>query len=278
MKNLIRSLVFLISFCGISQTTTVTYVPSSAVISNPERGFFKHSSSGSTSYNLLSQSSLTNYRLNSNITLIYRNFRLNNFVDSAISDAFLVNMQADFNAMRNAGLKCIIRFTYSSDDQAPVLDATKSRMISHIQQLKPVLQANGDVISVMEAGFIGAWGEWYYTDQAEFGGYGFNQTTLTSANYGHRKDILSALLTAIPANRMIQIRTPYFKRNIFQQNAITDNQGFSGSEIARIGHHNDCFLADNTDSGTYSNIAIDYPYLAQESKFLPVGGETCALN
>ena len=31
------------------------------------------------------------------------------------------------------------------------------------KQLKPVLQKNEDVIFVLQAGFVGAWGEWYYT-------------------------------------------------------------------------------------------------------------------
>jgi hypothetical protein len=45
-----------------------------------------------------------------------------------------------------------------------------------------------------------------------------------------------------------------------------------------VGHYNDCFLASADDYGTYGNTSVEFPYLAQETKFLPMGGETCALN
>ena len=56
-----------------------------------------------------------------------------------------------------------------------------------------------------------------------------------------------------------------------------------GSYISRTGHHNDCFLARDTDYGTYTapysptNVA-EYDYLHQETKYTSMGGETCAVN
>jgi hypothetical protein len=97
------------------------------------------------------------------------------------------------------------------------MDATKATMLSHILQLKPLLIANSDIIAVMQAGFIGAWGEWYSTSQAEFGGYGYNQTDLTSANIQHRKDLLNAILNALPSNRAVQVRYPAFKKNPYNR-------------------------------------------------------------
>jgi hypothetical protein len=47
MKNFITLLGVLLCVYGSAQTTTVTYTTSSAVISNPERGFYKHTSSNS---------------------------------------------------------------------------------------------------------------------------------------------------------------------------------------------------------------------------------------
>ena len=49
----------------------------------------------------------------------------------------------------------------------------------------------------MQAGFIGAWGEWYYTSQPEFGGWGYNQTDLVTSNYNNRRDILNAILSCL---------------------------------------------------------------------------------
>lgn len=278
MKKVITLVLFLIASIGISQTATVNYTASSADFPNPERGFYRYTDTNSSSYDLLNQNSLLNYRNNQNITLIFRYFYLESFVDSPISQSYLNNMQTDFNRLRNAGLKAVIRFAYSNSENAAVLDASKSRMLSHIAQLQPLLQANADVIAVMQAGFIGAWGEWYYTDQAEFGGWGYNQTNLTAANYNHRKDIVNAIMSALPQRRMVQIRYPKMKQQMYGVSTpLPPAQAFTETIISRLGHHNDCFLSSNTDVGTYTNINTEYPYLEQETKFLPMGGETCAV-
>jgi hypothetical protein len=264
----------LLSFFVSAQTVTKNYTSSSAAISNPERGFFKFTSSNTP----LNQTELINYRLNNNITLFYRNYKLNDFKTTPISDAYLASMQSDFDKLRNAGLKCILRFTYSSDTSDSPRDATKAMILSHISQLRPYFILNSDVIAAVQAGFIGTWGEWYSTSQAEFGGWGYDQTNLTTTNLNNRKEVVNALLNALPANRSVQLRKPAFKQDLFSPNALQNYQAFTQSSLARLGHHNDCFLASADDNGTYDDVAAEYPYLEQETKFVPMGGETCSLN
>ena len=279
MRKLFTFLCALLFIVANAQTTTKSYSASSELFSNPERGFYKHTSTHSDDYHLLTQSTLTNYRQNQKITLILRVFYLEEFVNSAISQSYLNNMQTDFNRMRNAGIKCIVRFAYSDDESASPRDASKAMILSHINQLKPILTSNIDVISTFQTGFIGTWGEWYYTSQAEFGGYGYNSSTgLTSTNYTNRKNVVDAFLAAIPSTRAVQIRTPKFKQQLYNTTTpLPTGQAHTNSTLARIGHHNDCFLSSNSDVGTYSNVATEYPYLEQETKFLPMGGETCAV-
>ncbi len=252
-------------------SATITYAAHSTNIANPERGFYKHTETHSTGYYPLNQSTLTGYRTNSNITLILRVFYLENFINGPISSTYLQNMQTDFARIRAAGLKCIVRFAYADHDDVGVPhDAPKSVVLSHINQLAPILQANSDVIAVMQAGFIGSWGEWYYTDH--FG------KPPTAADYANRKQVVDAILAAVP-NRFVQIRTPALKMNTYQSTTpLSLSQAYSGTALARLGHHNDCFLASSTDYGTYSNIATEYPYLEQETKYTPMGGETCTVN
>lgn len=253
------------------QNTSVSYTASSENFANPERGFYHHEETHSTDYDALNQTTLRNYVVNEKISLILRLFYLEDFINAPISNTYLNNMQADFNKIRNAGIKCIVRFAYSDDADVAQRDASKAQILAHIQQLKPVLTANADVISVVQAGFIGSWGEWYYTDH-----FGMSPT---ATDYANRKEIIDALLLALPANRMIQIRTPRLKQKTFLTNtALSNTQGFNGTNLARVGHHNDCFLADSSDVGTYSNTTTEYPYLEQETKFTPMGGETCAFN
>lgn len=276
-----KTLIFLIVFQSYfisAQNSIINFTPSTDVIANPERGLFRFASVSSSSYELLNQTNITNYRLNTNITLIYREFILEDFKTTPISQDFLNNMQTDFNRIRNAGLKCIIRFVYSIHETDLPHDASKEIILSHILQLQPYFNTNSDIISVVQAGFIGTWGEWSLTSQAEFGGNGFNGVPLTTVNYNHRKDILDAILNALPSNRMVQIRTPLFKRKMYGLTPISDSQGYNGTTNARIGHFNDCFLVSDTDDGTYTNTSIEYPYLIQETKFLPMGGETCGVN
>jgi hypothetical protein len=273
MKNLFTLLMGLLLFSpAISQTTTtVAYTPSAATIANPERGFYKHTETFGSDYHPLNQASLTNNRINNGYTLILRVFYLDNFVNSKISNSFLNNMKSDFTKIRAAGIKCVVRFAYSDDPSVAQRDATKSKILSHINQLKPILQANSDVIAAIQAGFIGTWGEWYYTDH-----FGMSPT---ANDYANRKAVLEAVLSAVP-NRMVQVRTPKLKTMMYgTTSALSLTQAFSTTSTARVGHHNDCFLASGSDSGTYtSNIVNEYVYLEQETKFLPMGGESCAVN
>ena len=127
MKKLLTFLTVLFSFAAISQTT-IMYQPSTAIFSNPERGFWKFSDTYAASYTPLNQTTLSNYRLNDNITLVYRGFYLETFFNSNISAAYLANMQTDFNRARNAGVKLIVRFAYSDDTGAANQQPNKARI------------------------------------------------------------------------------------------------------------------------------------------------------
>ncbi len=108
--------------------------------------------------------------------------------------------------------------------------------------------------------------------------------------------MIEALLDALPPERMMQVRTPQMKQKyVHGPTAPTDAtplsaaDAFGGSRAARIGFYNDCYLADSTDMGTFSDYDLGHGtsaqdttnlrnYLAQETRYAPMGGETCALN
>lgn len=261
-----------------AQMTSITYTDSQAQLANPERGLYKYSATSSNPYTVLDESTLIEYKSTQGISLLYRNFQLNNFLTKNISAEYLANMTRDFETVRTTGMKLIVRFSYSESENVRQRDASKLMMLRHIQQLKPILQANSDVIAVLQTGFIGTWGEWYYTSQADFGGWGFDNTSLSPDQVNNRKEIVTALLDALPANRMLQLRNIDAKQNFYSLDPLNKQTAYLGTPAARIGFHNDCFLANDTDSGTFSNPAEQRTYLAQESNFVPVGGETCKLN
>lgn len=243
----------------------IQYQNSDENFPNPERGFY-HATSR------LDYDVLRGYR-DEGITLVYWAFKLDEFKDSDIAPWYLQKMEADFDAIRKAGMKAIIRFSYTEKSSPPYGDAPIDIVLRHIEQVKPVLLANSDVILVVQAGFIGAWGEWYYTDY-----YATSPGHITEEQWGWRRTIVDSLLGVISPDRMVQLRTPGYKRHVLQQDdfiPVTEAEAFTNTDIARIGHHNDCFVAGNNDYGTYQDTAVEKPYLADDTKYTMMGGETC---
>lgn len=226
---------------------------------NPERGFFSYSEAVPGNP-MLSAEAL---RLNRDEgrSLIWRLYTIPSFRNADFTEDFLNQITGDFAAMREAGVKCILRFRYSVDIGDP--DAPLEQVLRHIEQLKPIFEANVDVITVLNAGFIGAWGEWH----------GSTNNLTTTANM---RTILYALIDAMP-ERSVQIRYPQAKQQIFNSTApLTVEEAFSGSYKSRAGHLNDCFLASSTDVGTYrSNIVAEKNYLNEDTKYTSMTGETC---
>jgi hypothetical protein len=176
----------------------------------------------------------------------------------------LDQISANFAAARAAGIKLLPRFYYQADLSTGSNDATLERALGHIQQLAPLLAENADVIAALHAGFVGAWGEWHGSTT------GLHEQT-------PREQILAALLGVVPASRMVLVRRPSFKSLALPGGPLTDATAFDGSALSRVGHLNDCFLASDSDSGTYQ-AAGEKAYAAADSAFTAVDGETCAVN
>jgi hypothetical protein len=253
-------------------TYTLAYSPTGEGFVNPERGFTEPTETHASNYSPVNLATLQCYRNNEGISLIHRYFYLETFVDSDISQQYLDMMQGDFDKIRQAGLKVIPRFAYSESAgpglTPPYGDASKQRILSHLDQLSAVLRRNSDVIAVMEAGFIGLWGEWWYSDYF-----------LPDGTWSDRADVLSGMLEILPGTRTIQVRTPRYKQNIYGNITPVDlASAHDGSNRARTGHHNDCFVSSLSDGGTYVDPANEYIYLEEETKWVPMGGETCDYN
>ena len=196
-------------------------------------------------------------------TLGHAMVRLDAYRDRPLDDGLLVAIARGLGAVRGAGLKVIVRFAYNAGFAA---DAPRARVLDHIGQLAPVLRAGADAIAVVQAGFIGAWGEWHHS-------------TSGLDNDDDRAEILTALLDAVPPSRAVQVRTPMFKEAAFPGGPLTEDTAFGATPRARVGHHNDCFLADRDDAGTYARPIQQWrDYVAADGRFVVIGGETCAAN
>jgi hypothetical protein len=279
LSKIITAVLSLFLTTSVSaQLSTINYISSSAVIANPERGwyddYYSHTggSALSTNYRPLSKKELILNRERDKITLILRLFYLHEFLEQpAVSEEYIGKIQADFDSIRAAGVKCIIRFAYSASDKAAIWDATPDKVFSHIESLRNVLSANGDIIAGVQAGFVGAWGEWYYTRNFARAGFSTNAT-----DKENRKILVEKLLDILPEHVSVGARTPAIMRYVtLSDTPIAETEAFTGTNKSRIGHHNDCFLANSSNYGTYLNLETDLAYLHETTKYTITGGETC---
>ena len=262
----------------VSATGGAAYPIDETDFPNPERGFYEHAewshaSTGDYDDNLW-DSYFDDARA-ANRSLLLRIYYLDTDElrqNKQLPNGFITMFNNDMQKIRTNGMKCILRFAYDKDtdedgdeDYNDFEDASPATWETHLAQLKPYLQANADVIYVVQAGFLGVWGEWYYSSLG----------TGDEVEWSVRQNLIDQLLDAVPANRYVQLRTPLFKKKYLgNNNPLTSAVAYHGSDQARLGHHNDAFLNGEKNQGTYEDRTEDMKYIAQECLYVPIGGET----
>ena len=236
------------------------YSESSSDIKNPERGLYKmveykyHKRSGG--YTSATTSLTDEY--DSNNTLVLTQFYLFDYVDSEhINSAGRDYIRSVLSNVRNSGKKAIVRISYnnehpSSYHQEPTLDHIKK----HLQDLAPIFTDYEDIIYVVQGGFIGTYGEWYYTSYfgPSSGGVDYTISNDAVSGFSNRKAVLKAMLEAVPPSRQIALRTPEYKQCYINPNHVsswTNLSGFGTEPVNRIAFYNDAFLYGGEDMGTF---------------------------
>lgn len=248
--------------------TLVTLQPTDLDFPNPERGFYRFASDPS---NITATSLL--YVVQDGQRLVYTPGDLSAYRTRNLPASYLAKLDTGFANLRKQGLKAVLRFAYNypetEADYLNAQDATLSRVKRHLVQLQPVLQKNADVIAVVQGGFIGAWGEWHTSSN------GLTTPVRKAA-------VRDALLAAVPPGLPLHLRYPADLASWYPVPATLE-QWLSPTPpaAARIGLHNDCFLASADDVGTYfSQTAAQSEalraYAQQASAVTGAGGETCA--
>ena len=248
------------------QTVSFT-VDTSTEFPNPERGWHKNES-------LVGGGSFGYIRTSYGMTLNRNYIMLDDYRTSDLPQWLLDMHTARFEDARTAGIKLIPRYSYSFTSTT---DAPIANVLGHIEQLAPIWQDNEDVIALLQAGFIGRWGEW-----------GSSSNSLDSLT--NKRLILNAILDALPASRMVQIRTPrHFVEAMggtyslggwttgpapstvttpFNAALLPTADRFDGSDLARVGHKNDSFLRNYTDAGTYAFPDVGYNHIEAHRDYL----------
>jgi hypothetical protein len=181
------------------------------------------------------------------------------------------------NALREGGAKAVLRFSYKSsmDQSARPWNASPEWIHKHIDQIAPYLQKHADVIYCVQCGWLGSWGEWYYTDN------GYKQNPTKDSDFEMRWEVLEHMLRAVPESRQVALRIPAYKmrwlkmRGDSLSSPLTAAEAHNGTYKARICGHNDCFVSSSNDVGTYLGGNKDRDFWSEDTKYSIMGGETC---
>ena len=248
------------------------YVESKEEIANPERGFYSVKSFHSATDTPVTIKGIqTQRRLNK--TIFYMGYYPKDYMEGDIAEEFLNLIRTNMQRLREGGAKCVLRFAYSDSESETPWDPKPEIVQRHIQNIKPILQEYGDVIMTFQAGFVGVWGEWYYTQN-------FVMNPTTPEKHALRKQVVDAMLDALPADRQVSLRTPMFKRMMYAESytdTLTLETAHNGTPRARLGSFNDCFGASSNDTGTFRNEETR-EYWRKESRYTFMGGETCGMS
>lgn len=229
------------------------FSPETKSILNPERGWYLFRP-------LTSKSDFASVRA-LGATIVYSELDLSPFKSAAIPTDRLADLEGAFRSIRSSGIKAIVRIVYAHSVEEE--DASILWIKNHLVQLSELFERNKDVIYLFQAGCIGAWGEWHSSH------HGLD--TLEGEN-----QVLALLSRYLPSTAQIALRKLSFKQNFLE----TLSRSKQVEEGSRLGHHNDCFLSDMTDSGTYPENEIERwkSKISEESSVVAVGGETCRVN
>lgn len=240
--------------CG-SPLVRLEFVEEDAAHLNPARGFYIPVKSNRPEQ-------LEEARANG-CSLVFIMYDIGDFRDRDLSGQKIEELETIFKKARGEGLKVVFRAAYGFDEASVYNDPKELALITrHIRQIKPVLQEYGDILYAVQAGFLGAYGEWH------------------SSNFGDppsadaQAAVLSELFDGLPKNVFICVRRPSFIRMLLAQGKL--DQVYAG----RIGVHNDALLGSADDYGTYTDWSREEElrWAAAYFRQLPYGGETCCLS
>lgn len=187
------------------------------------------------------------------VSLVQTYFYLTGAVGKDLTEEDFKTMSVFFDKLRETGRKAVLRFAYETQFMGrAAVGPTLEDIIRHTEQLKPFLEANKDVIQVVQAGMIGAWGEWHSSV------HGLENSDDT------KRTVLEHICRMTPAGRAVQIRVPEYKN-------LIDS---ASEDYKRLSFHDD-FIVINRHrwDGGMSEGTPAYEQIVRESPYLPVDGE-----
>lgn len=253
-----QTISFILKNMGANEM--LTYKESIDGFSNPDCGFYepvyiKCNPDGvsNISNNYLKYNALLHLR----IDISAFSGKVNGKSDISFTHTMLNALDELFNKMNEASCCVIIRFAYDpgfngSKDIEPELNV----MERHIESLKPLFDKYEKMITAVECGLVGPWGEMHSSKMA-------NQETYNK--------LIDSYLKVLPNSLKLLVRRPKFLYSYYGYTISTLDE-FSVSNC-RLGIYNDGYLGSENDLGTYDNREIEVAWLSKINEQCSYGGE-----
>ena len=274
MRKFNLTILFLLALLPVlfaGQTTRIPYrgiyaddPNGTAGIYNPERGFRLEIAvdiakkcdvwkpqeyPGITDY---LESEINKYACDS-VSLVQTYFYLHGYIGRQLPPEAFTTMDVYFNKLRQLGKKALLRFAYETEPMGTVSSGpTMEDMFRHMKQLKPYLEKNKDVILALQAGFIGAWGEWHSSK---------HNIESSDAN---KRIILEKICRMTPQDRVVQVRVPDYKNLLPKDSEAYRKTSFHDDFIVVDPHRWDGNMHEGTPN---------FNQIVEEGAFMPVDGE-----
>lgn len=273
-----------------------TYRESITETVNPERGMYRHNEYFFTGGTV----NKTTVTCEDDMSLVLAIIYLQDYMTNAtLSDATLNDIRTILGNVRSQGKKVILRFAYNNMHHSgspatpenavnPREPETLSIITDHIDALKTIFDDYKDIIYVVQAGFLGTYGEWYYTTTTGTPLFPMSMPVSENAvsNFGNRATVLSRILAKVPNTIQVALRTPKYKC-FFLHPTCVDGDGswdeisaWDGtSDNARLTFHNDALFGGADDMGTFRSApSVDRNMWKSQSAWQAVGGEVAFLS
>lgn len=181
--------------------------------------------------------------------------------DVPLTQEALNGFESLLSDLRTREKNAVVRFAYAPSfgdmkNAEPSLEIMKG----HIRQICSVLNKYESVITAVEVGMIGPWGEMHSS---------------SIANAEHISPLIDEYLTNTQ-NIAVLVRTP---KMIYNYLNLTSDEQISGyvtsaeDKSSRLGLFNDGYLGSGNDLGTYVKRDRDVVFLSERNIRLPYGGE-----
>ena len=245
---------------------------STEVLRNPDRGFYKllqlELSKEKNNIEFFKDELGDTIENDEDVAIISFQLNLKQYVtgNTVLPKAKIDEINEYFSIMRKHGYQVIFRVVYDSEGEANP-EPEFNQLLNHIEQMKTIYEKNEDILLLVEAGYLGSYGEWHNGKYDE------------DVNY--KNQVIKKLLDCTPKSVHINLRTPSFINDYMgDTQTVNASNAYTNADIARLGLHNDGYLGSITDVGTFQtkDRETSLAWQAKHTEYTIFGGECIRKN